>query len=351
MAAAGPDAHDKAVLCNQRLLNNNPMRLDAYSELRRIYTAQNQLDKAWCVTAVLTMLDKASEEDLAFFAKHRRAKVERLTRQLTDDLWDDYITHPRQSSVLSAILGAVSPIVAPMVVRSAQSWGLHGREKLSLGQDSRLYAREARYVGEVVGHAPAEMYLHGEMKEPLSMVLAGEPDSLQVVLRVSPRVLNSEDTRETLYWLTRAYSMLRPEHFLAFAVPAGTVLRAITLASLKLVDPSVRISGDVAEIDRLSAVFKEELAPNAFEFLTKRVADLKGLTTEQQMDSWLTGVDLSTTRAALVVTDDLATTAKLLTAEPPERGMGPKERLRELLRFAVSEPYFELRKKLGLNIR
>ena len=350
LAAAGPDAYDKAVLVNQRLLNNNPMRLSAYRELRRIYGETGQVDKAWCVTAVLAMLDKADEEDLSFFVDNRRTKVERLTRQLTDELWDEYLYHPRQSRVLSAIFGAVSPIVAPMVVRSAQSWGLHDREKLSLVQDSRAYAREARYVGEVVGHAPAEMYLHGEMKEALGMVLAGEPDALRVVLRLSPRVVGLDDTRELLYWLTRAYTQLRPEHFLAFAVPAPTVLRAITLAGLKLVDPAVRIGGDVQEIDRLAAVFKKELSPTAFEFLTKRVDDLKASSTEEAMDAWLTGVDYSTTRAALVVTDDLATTAKLLTSEPSSGGVGAKERLRELLRFAVSEPYFELRKKMGVAI-
>jgi len=351
LAAAGPDAYDKAILVNQRLLDNNPMRQDAYGELQRLYTEKGELDKAWCVTAVLTMLDKADDEQVNFFAKHRREKVERLTRQLTDDLWDTYLYHPQQSKVLSAIFGAVSPIVAPMVVRSAQSWGLHDREKLSQEKDSRLYAREARYVGEVMGHAPAEMYLQGEMKEPLSMVLAGTPDALRLVLRLSPRVLKCEDTREVLYFLSRAYAMLRPEHFLGFAVPAGTVLRAITLACLKLVDPTVHISGDTAEIDRMAELFKQELAPNAFEFLTQRVDDLKAASTEEQMDRWLTGVDYSTARGALVVTDDLATTAKLLTSEPSERGVGPKERLRELLRFAVSEPYFELRKKLGVNIR
>jgi len=350
LAAAGPDALDKAVVVNQRLLNNNPMRLSAYSELRRLYGEMGQTDKAWCVTAVLTMLDKANEEEINFFVENRRGKVERLTRQLTDELWDAYLYHPRQSRVLSAIFGAVSPIVAPMVVRSAQSWGLHEREKLSVAQDSRPYAREARYVGEVVGHAPAEMFLHGEMKESLGMVLAGTPDQLRVVLRLSPRVLGLDDTRELLYWLTRSYTLLRPEHFLAFGVPAPTVLRAITLAGLKLVDPSVRIGGDVAEIDRLAAVFKQELSPTAFEFLTKRVDDLKAASTEEAMEAWLTGVDYSTARAALVVTDDLATTAKLLTSEPAANGVGAKERLRELLRFAVSEPYFELRKKMGVNI-
>ena len=350
LAAAGPDAHDKAVVVNQRLLNNNPMRLSAYRELRRIYGEMGEVDKAWCVTAALTMLDKATDEEVAFFVDKRRPKVERLTRQLTDDLWDSYLYHPSQSRVLSAIFGAVSPIVAPMVVRSAQSWGLHDREKLSVEQDSRPYAREARYVGEVVGHAPAEMYLHGEMKEAVGMVLAGDPDALRVVLRLSPRVLHLDDTKELLYWLTRAYTLLRPEHFLAFAVPAPTVLRAITLAGLKLVDPAVHIGGDVAEIDRLAAVFKQELSPTAFEFLSKRVGDLKAASTEEAMEAWLTGVEYSTARAALVVTDDLAITAKLLTSETSSGGVGAKERLRELLRFAVSEPYFELRKKMGVAI-
>lgn len=350
-AGAGPEAYERAVAVNHRLLENNPMRLGAYKELRRLYTEMGQMDKAWCVCAVLALLKKASDDELGLYKKFRSAKPRRVARQLTDDLWRKCIYHGRQSDTLNAVFAAAAPVVAPMAARAPSSYGLKAGERLSPVEDTRVYSQVAGYVGEVLGVAPDRMHLHGELSELLSVVLVGNADERSTVLRVSPRVITSDSETSLCYWFGRSYALLRPEHFLYFVTRSATVLQAIALACLKVADPSTPLEGDTTEVENLAAALKSGLRPEALDFISTRAKELRQVSTLEAIQDWMKGVECSISRAALALADDLETAAMLLSAEPEASGLGPKERAQDLLTYAVSEPYFKLREHLGLSIR
>jgi len=70
------------------------------------------------------------------------------------------------------------------------------------------------------------------------------------------------------------------------------------------------------------------------------------------VSSWRSATDLTANRVGLILANDLATAAKLVATEASTTSHLPvKERLRELLAFAVSEPYFQVRRHLGLTVR
>ena len=57
-------------------------------------------------------------------------------------------------------------------------------------------------------------------------------------------------------------------------------------------------------------------------------------------------------RAGLILANDLASAAKAIATETATTSNAPvKDRLRELLSYAVSEPYFQVRRHLGLVVR
>ena len=349
-AAAGPDAYDKAVQVNQRLLMNNAQRLGAYRELRRLYTEMKQYDKAWCVSAVLALLGKADDEEQVIYSQHRVEHPRRLSQKITDEMLDRYVYHPQQNRFINAVFSGVHSIVVPMAVRSAQSFGLRNEQVLEPSSDSRPYAEVAAYVGQVLGAAPDRMYVAGDLKAQLATVVTGSTESTSTALQVSPNVVKSVATRELTFWFAKQYLLLRPEQLMAVALPSATVLRAVLLAALKLVQPSTAISGDTDEINRLFKVLRRDLAPGRFDHLVKHVDALQAAASEQQVSQWLTAVDHSAARAALVLCDDLETAARLTSIEPADNGVAPKDRLQELITYAVSDKYFKLREHLGLAI-
>jgi tetratricopeptide (TPR) repeat protein len=352
---AGPDAYEKAILAHQRRLKSNPLRQEAYKELRRLYAEVGEYDKAWCVAAVLGWLKKASDEEMALYRKHRNEAPRRLARKLSDDLWQDYLYHEQQHSILNEVFATAAPLMAPMAVRPAKAHNLG--EELNVDEDSRPYAKVADYVGQVMDRSVSRYYLCKEIERghQLWPVLIGSPEEINTGMKVQPRVVQSESQTELHYWFTKALALLRPEHFLTYATPSSIVLRAIALSVLKAVKPSLRIGGDVEEVSRLSDIFRTDLPANKLDLLAGRASELRDLSTGEEIGRWIEGVELSTTRAALVVCDDLESAAKLLSTEPvPEmtdHSAKVKQRLQELMVFAVSEDYFKLRELLGLQVR
>ena len=351
---AGPDAYEKAILANQRRLKTNPLRQEAYKELRRLYAEIGAHDKAWCVAAVLSLLKKASAEETALYKKHRSEKPRRVARKLSADLWRDHLWHERQSALLNEAFASAAPIVAPMAVRSPKTLG---GEPLDTVQETRPYAKVADYVAQVLDQQLGQMVLKANIEQGRNVlpILVGTPEDRNAVVLVHPRIVKTESVTELSYWMTKGLALLRPEHMLSFITPSVTVLRAVALAMLKVVRPSTRIGGDVDQIMRLSDVFKSDLAPNKLDMLTERAEELRGASTDQGVADWLEAVDLSVTRAALLVCDDLETAARLVATEATpgaaDPGAAVKQRLQQLMTFAVSEDYFKLREVLGLQIK
>jgi hypothetical protein len=66
---------------------------------------------------------------------------------------------------------------------------------------------------------------------------------------------------------------------------------------------------------------------------------------------WVAAVDITADRAGFLVAHDLETATEVIKASGEDAAAVPvKERLKELVLFGVSEPYFELRKHLGIGV-
>lgn len=69
------------------------------------------------------------------------------------------------------------------------------------------------------------------------------------------------------------------------------------------------------------------------------------------MAKWAQAVDLTSHRAGLIISNDLSLAARFIGQEPiTVGGMQPKDKVKELLMYAISPAYFELRNLLGIAI-
>jgi len=68
------------------------------------------------------------------------------------------------------------------------------------------------------------------------------------------------------------------------------------------------------------------------------------------VESWCTGVELTATRVAFLLTSDLGVSARALSVETsPGQPLTSKQRLKDLIGFSISEAYFDARKMLGMG--
>ena len=72
---------------------------------------------------------------------------------------------------------------------------------------------------------------------------------------------------------------------------------------------------------------------------------------EADLHKWSNAVDYTATRAGYLMCGDLDVAARLAQAEPVAVGsVEPKEKIRDLIQWTVSDEYFTLRELLGLTI-
>jgi hypothetical protein len=103
------------------------------------------------------------------------------------------------------------------------------------------------------------------------------------------------------------------------------------------------VNENMAFLERtLSGGARDQLSSLVSKLLQAGAIDLK---------KWVAGVDLSADRTALLLANDLEIGLEMIKASDEASSAVPhKERHKEMLLFATSEEYFNLRTHLGISI-
>ena len=106
------------------------------------------------------------------------------------------------------------------------------------------------------------------------------------------------------------------------------------------------------EAKKLAAALQKQVPGPLLEQVGDWSSRLSGRVGNGLISSWRAATDLTANRVGLIVSNDLETAAKGIATEGASlSSMSVKERLRDLLAYAVSEPYFQVRRHLGLHVR
>jgi hypothetical protein len=158
-------------------------------------------------------------------------------------------------------------------------------------------------------------------------------------------------TQAAAFIAARHLTYYRPGLYLRHLVPTGTGLRAWLFAAIKLITPAFPVAKELeGQVKENLAVIepmivgpmRDQLASVVTKLLQSGAIDLK---------KWVAAVDLSADRVGFIIANDLELANEMIkAADEASSAVAQKERLKELLLFAVSEEYFALRQKLIINI-
>jgi len=85
--------------------------------------------------------------------------------------------------------------------------------------------------------------------------------------------------------------------------------------------------------------------------LTRVVSKLLTSGAALDLKRWVQGVDLTADRIGMVLAHDLETSVQIIRASDEASSSVPaEERVKELVLYGVSEPYLELRRRLGIAV-
>ncbi|HVX96230.1 MAG TPA: tetratricopeptide repeat protein [Polyangia bacterium] len=354
---SGPDTYDKAVAEYRHLVKTAPdfAQMAAHMKtLRRLYMEMRQYDRAWCVTSAMAFLRKADPEEQQFFEQYRPKGFARARARLTEELWQRNIYHADEDRYISHVFAAVSQVVSAVRAKEHKDWGLKRKDKRDVATDQLLFSKVFNYVNQVLGVPQPELYLRPESPGELDLANAREKAALTPSFVVGANLLQGRPEKELAYVIGKKLTFMRPDHFVRWpnVVPTVAELKVVFLAALRLVQPNLPVKPDLAQpVGQYYDALRKLMPPQMSEQLAVVVQRFLATKAEADLHKWSNAVDLTATRAGLLVCNDLDVAARLAQAEPVSVGVvEPKEKVRDLILWSMSDEYFTLREHLGLII-
>jgi golgin subfamily B member 1 len=341
-----PSTPEKAVEEHQARIREDPSRVDSYKALRRLYFDARQYDRAWCLCATLRFLEQADQDEQQF---HERYKgLSKAKARLDNERWLKDLFHADEDPFVGKIFETILPAVRRFKVQPHKAFGLKKKDKHDPATSTTAFAKTFAYAAHAL-NLPflPELYLRPDEATGLQYATTDPPASVAGRL-----VLSGLAVQDLAFEVGRHLAYYRGEHYIRWLEPTIVGLRLLLLAAIKTAQPKLQTPPDpTGVLDMTVESLGRALTPMAHEQLALLVRKLVRSTDEADVEQWIRAVELTACRAGFLLCNDLGVASRMIQDQTSTLGDSPpKEKIRELVVFSVSEPYFRLREALGITI-
>jgi hypothetical protein len=151
--------------------------------------------------------------------------------------------------------------------------------------------------------------------------------------------------------LGRAFMDLYPPHYAFVALDRSPQnLKQVFMASLRIC--GMPVQGDAAALEAIAREITGRMSQAAVDQLNslmKKFIEAGGST---DVKKWAAAVELTGYRTGLLLCGDLTLAALMISQEASQLGsmMTPKDKIKELVLYSISEDYFQARRAVGLQV-
>ncbi len=345
------DQTEAAVGEHALVLQKDPLRIDPYRSLYRLYLRMHEYDRAWCMCAALAFLRKADEEEQRFFEDYRPRGMIQVKNRLDNEGWVKNVFHRDENLFIGKIFEMVTPaaLIAKTTQLRAQKQlpALDRRFKQDPATSTVTFAKTFGWAAQVLGVQTPELYVRNDVPGALVAVAATPRASV-----AGQTVLTGFTPQELTFIVGKHLSGYRGEHYIKNLFPTLNELKVILFAGVKLVMPEFTVPGEMAQVVNATASeLLKHIQPVERESLKLVVQRWMEDGAKADLKRWMQAIEITACRAGLLLCADLEIAKKIIAAEPQLPGdISPADKVKELLVFSVSEQYFAVRKALGIAV-
>jgi len=345
------DQTEAAVGEHALVLQKDPLRVDPYRSLYKLYLRMHEYDRAWCMCAALAFLRKTDEEEQRFFEDYRPRGMIQVKSRLDNEAWIKSLFHKDENLYIGKIFEMLTPaaIVAKtnQLRASKQLPVLDRRFRQDPATSTVTFAKTFGWAAQVLGVPMPELYVRNDVPGALMAVPATPPASV-----AGQTVLTGFTPQELTFIVGKHLSGYRGEHYIRNLFPTLNELKVILFAGVKIVMTDFTIPGEMAQaVNATASELVKHMQPVQRESLRLVVQKWMEDGAKADLKRWMQAIEVTASRAGLLLCADLEIAKKIIGAEPQLPGdLPPAEKMKELLVFSVSEQYFTLRKALGIAV-
>jgi hypothetical protein len=329
-----------------RRIRRNPTEADAHRRLHRIYKARGDADRTWCLAQALVALGAATAEERAEFEAHRAQTLFAPRAGLSQSGWYDQLFHPEEEVLTGQIFGVIAPAALLGRVTALRRDGKLHQPNPETRQDvtkaTVTAVRAIPWAAAILGLAAPPVFVERERACGYEHVPAVPPITV-----VGKGVLSGRTQLEHAFLVGRHLSWYRSEHYVKTLFRSVPDLEDLFLAALVIGNPGLPIAEDMKRrVTPIANAIQPLLEPAQLDMLRGCFLRFVEEGARTNLQRWSLATEKTACRAGFLLANDLATALKVLEVE--ERGQG--ELCKDLLAFATSERYFELRRQLGVAL-
>jgi tetratricopeptide (TPR) repeat protein len=330
-----------------KLVEVDPMNPDAYRALGRTALEAGRPDEAWCVSRALVFLKQASAEEEALYRRYRAHEVKKAKGLLDEDSWAQ-LRVADEDRAISAIFALVWE--APVALRAGptKAFELKAKERMPVEEGTGVVAKIFRHAARVLNVALPDVYVQPRRSGRLLLANCIEKGRLVPAVIVGRDLMTGYRDTEIAAAVGAMLALLRPAYYLKLALGTLEELEAALAAAAALV--GVRIGRP--ELEPLVTPFVAEMQKRVTRAHGEQLVGLvERLPAQLDLAKWRNSVDAAAQRAGLLVSGELAATARMISSEPTvPGGLRPLQRVQELIAYSVSPAYFALRRHLNVTV-
>lgn len=328
-------------------IDRDPLTVDHHRALLALYTRGGDRERAFMSASALVVLGAADDQTRALFETDRPIGLPKYRSRLLPGYWRKLLAHPDLDQGVATILATVARAARVAKARntSLPRGSLPPKRREDPSAPSSVASATFFRVAQVLGIAAPELYVRPDLPGAFAPVACEERTTI-----MGSTLLEGWGERELGFVAAKHLASIDGEHEVRALFPAKTELRAILLAAMSLglgASASTSASEDALRIARaLASVMTEEEG----RLLRATVAGLAESSGRTDVERFIQCAELTTLRAALVACGDLLATVQMVRMETMTPGdLSPADKIRDLIRFAVSERHFEVRKMIEID--
>jgi tetratricopeptide (TPR) repeat protein len=342
---------DEAIEQTRKVIAADPLKVDAYRNLYRLFLFKRAYDEAWCVASVMVFLGEANEEEKRFYEDYKPQGMLMPRGRLTENLWRNNLLHAEAKNHISSIFQMLVPAARAAkgmeLKASGKLQGLDPRFKQDPATSTVTFAKTFFWAVQVLGTIVPELYVRTDVAAGITAVPSDPPASI-----AGQAVLSGFQPSELAFICAKHLSGYRGESYIRALFPTQSELTIMFFAGVYLAAPSTPLPQEIAPLVQRSAqALVKFMDAVQGEHLRAAVKQWMADGSTANIRRWTQGIELTACRAALLVCGDLEIAKHILAAESTLPGdLSPADKMKELLLFSVSDDYSTLRQALGVTI-
>ncbi len=345
------DQVEQAIGEHAIVLAKDPLRVDPYRSLYKLYLKMHEYDRAWCMCAALAFLHKADEEEQRFFDDYRPRGMIQVKSRLDNELWVKNLFHKDENIYIGKIFEMITP--AAIVAKLNQLRGarqlpvLDKRFKQDPATSTVTFAKTFGWAAQVLGVPTPELYVRNDVPGALVAVPSAPAASV-----AGQTVLTGFTPQELTFIVGKHLSYYRGEHYIRNLFPTMNELKVLLFSAIKIIMNDFAVPAEMAQaVNTTAAELFKHMQPIQRDGLRLVVQKFIEDGAKVDLKRWMQSIEITACRAGLLLCADLEIAKKIVAAEPQlPVDHTPQEKLKELIVFSVSEQYFTLRKALGIAV-